>query len=241
MSYQKDKTEVSHLEKKLRGNLITLLFWHRPWIPCTQVTCVAILITKGSRFKVSLKLRKGNVFSRVWLFTRVVPCGHYPGCIGPHLTGPPTPPSPAKHWPALSHNMDTNRQRPQPYRDYAASDIWWRRLKTCSNMFTCWLPLPDLTSGGYWRKSTYGQLKRPVRMLLECLLVSNKKRSLLCYRRTHLSDRQVADRIFGRESLYNVVMTVSGEESFLLEIFINTQSSLIGVFFRNKQSWQCRN
>ena len=49
-----------------------------------------------------------------------------------------------------------------------AGDIWWPRLKTCSNLFT-WGPPPTTTGTWYWER-TYGQCKWLVRILLECFL-----------------------------------------------------------------------
>ena len=55
--------------------------------------------------------------------TNWFPCDHYPGCIGPHCT---------------------TLQGPSPchlVHDSPASDIWWSRFETCSNIHihTCFL------------------------------------------------------------------------------------------------------
>ena len=62
------------------------------------------------------------------------------------------------------------------YKAPPASDIWWPRLETCSNLFTWKHPPPPallLTSGGYC--SSLGTVSnRVVCILLECLLVHLK-------------------------------------------------------------------
>ena len=57
----------------------------------------------------------------VYLFTREVPCDHYPWYIGPHCTGPP--------------DIEPHCTGPP------SSAIWWQRLETCSNLFTWGSPL----------------------------------------------------------------------------------------------------
>ena len=68
-------------------------------------------------------------------------CEHYPWCIGPHCTGPP------------------------------ASDFWWPRLETCSNLLT-WGPPLVLTSGGYcWQAgSTHSSGMLSFKIWKQCVI-----------------------------------------------------------------------
>ena len=114
-----------------------------------------------------MKLREGNVFSRICLSTGVrVPCDHYSGCIGSHSTGPSlcTGPHP---WASL-------------HRDLAPAPCWRYPVAKTGDLFKlvhlrtllyC-KPSPSLmlTSDGCLLKH-YGS-ERAVYILLECLLVT---------------------------------------------------------------------
>ena len=71
------------------------------------------------------KLLEGNVFRSCLSLCsgEGAPCDHYPKCIGPHpvRTLGPVP---------LLPDMGLTVQGPP------ASDIWWPRLDSCSNLFT---------------------------------------------------------------------------------------------------------
>ena len=79
-----------------------------------------------SRVSVSLCVQRG----------REVPCDHYPRCIGPHHLGTPSLTGPHSYMAPA----------------FPASDIWWPRLETCSNLFTWGLPHQCWhLMAGYWR------------------------------------------------------------------------------------------
>ena len=93
------------------------------------------------------KLRGGNVFTCVCLFTEGSLYGHYPWCIGPHCTAPPTPIPPRYQiWGPVVLTSGGHHLRP---------------VQTCSFEDTPLLPI--LTSGGqsgwyasYWNAFLFG-------------------------------------------------------------------------------------
>ena len=99
------------------------------------------------------KLWEGNVFSHVcpwgWGESHVM---HWCIGIGPHCTA-----SPAQSWSCSPGYWDFTVQWPpwlQPPSTWdltvraPAGDIWWPRLKTCSNLFTWGPPHPPLLAPG---------------------------------------------------------------------------------------------
>ena len=75
-----------------------------------------------------------NVFNHVCVCSQEVPRDHYPWWIPPHYEVP------------LRHGTLGSLRPGSP----PATDIWWSRLETCSNVFTWWTPPPELASCGKW-------------------------------------------------------------------------------------------
>ena len=76
---------------------------------------------------------------------------HYPGCIGPHCT--------TLQGPGPCHLL----------HDPPASDIWWSRFETCSNLFTSKTPATRLVLKSGGRLLKHVQIHE--HMLQECFLV----------------------------------------------------------------------
>ena len=93
-----------------------------------------------------------SVLRSVILSTRGGGSDHHSWCIGTHHTDTPSV------------------QVPVP----PASDIWWPRLETCSNLFTWGTPILVLISGAIEAYS-----KRSARTLLECFLFCKYKYQVL--------------------------------------------------------------
>ena len=90
-----------------------------------------------------------------------VPFDHYLWCIGSHYTGTCSP----RHVQTCSTWTSLYRHLPLPYRaPPPASDIWWPRLETCSNLFTSFYQYSQLVTG---------RDKQAVRILLGCFAVLN--------------------------------------------------------------------